>query len=384
MESIDTFKYRGQPMVDDDISIGKLPPEWDKVFQIASGKAGEALGIAVAGPAGAELGEAIGAAIWRSIMGNPEDPEEEFRREVLARLDRIESKLGEILKFLQQDFPDICRVATSEALVIETIKELVGARIEVAGWVTRIKETKGKLSSAEFGMALTAANKTFQLGIKLLHGGQEWYTSIVHAYTAGLSLYGHLLRYRPGYHNFLVGYVQDFHEFANACMKYSLPEDFWMYPPPKETFAMAQRRIADEIQWSAGVLERVRKGRVTYLLATNGPAMAYGGWFETANNGEGFNGNYTFWYPFGGEEPPKSRDELIKKVTSLGWEIPSFRAVYEVADSPRRDPYAETLGQLWSALSMEKRNMTAEPTAKQAKMAIAALNESALKILGSR
>ena len=373
--------FLGRPLAADadysDAVEGGLSTEWDNVLKIAAGKGGAALATAFAGPEAADLGDAIGKAIYRSIMGDGPDPNEEFKREVLVRLERIESKLGEIIRFLQQDLARVTRVAASDALAIDVALELTAVRTTTAGFIASLSRRKAPPTGDEFAAALTAANRSFELGIKLAHYGQEWHAGVIHAYVSGLSLYGRLVRHRPYFRKALGIYANAYNIYAKACIADQVPNGYWVDPAPVETFVMAKRRIEQERVTIENTLARVRRGRVHYLLATNSPTVAHGGWFEMVDDGKGLNGNYDFWYPVD-QAFPVNRDELIKKVTSalIGWEIPGFREIFEVAEYPRRDGYAETVAQLWSALLTEQRNNAAEPRVKAAIQAISSLLES--------
>jgi hypothetical protein len=358
-----------------------VDPEWDAVFETAAGQAGAAAAAAVGGPEVATIGDEIGRALWRSIAGEVANPEDEFKRHVLARLENIEQKLDKILDFFARDLTGVVRVATQQALAQDINNQLNAARREADGVFATV--SKAELTDAEFAFALQTASDVFKLGIRLMLYGQEFYPAVVHSYVSGLALYGKLSKLRPKWTGALVTFAGAYHEFAEHCLAESVPLGYWPNPIPAETMKMASDRIAREDAWTPLVLRDVRSRRVTWLLATNGASIAHGGWFETVN-GPNFNGNYTFYFSgIDGQALPTSREELIRRLTSapLNWEIPQFREVFEVADSPKRDGYAETVTQLWSAQSMEQRNAAGRPMVTQAIQALTHLRDSTASVV---
>lgn len=364
--------------------------EIDQLLKKAAGAAGEALAVYAFGPAAAQAGQALGEAIFGAIVGGIEDPEHAFREEVGNSLQRIEGKLNDIINFLQRDLPQVVRVITNDSFATNLSLQLAANRATTLGMLHTLSSCQGAIPDDEFVLAVNIANKSFELGITLMHYGQEWYSGVIHAYVNGLTLYGRLIRQRKAFQGFLVEYALVYQEFVRACLSDFVPSSYWVAPPPAENFAMAKSRIAREETYTTQVLTRVREGRVSYLLGLNSPLGAYGGWYTMVSNGTGFDGNrlyieYTVGPRGVGDPIPQCRSEaelIARSTAALHWEIPSFKEVIDITKNFRRDPYEEMVQVLCSALSTENRNKLTKPAVLVAVATLEAIEQSIAQLTG--
>lgn len=336
------------------------------------------------GPEASQAGKVLGEAIYRSIIGGVEDPEQAFREEVGKSLQRIEGKLNDIITFLQRDLPQVVRVATNDSIATNLTLQLAANRATTLGMLHTLSSRKGEIPDDEFLLAINIANKSFELGITLMHYGQEWYSGVIHAYVNGLTLYGRLIRRRKEFRGFLIEYALVYKEFVAACLSDSVPTGYWVAPSPVESFAMAKSRIAREEPATSKILARVREGRVAYLLGLNSPLGAYGGWFAMVNGGAGFDGNRLYiQYIQENTEPiaqiplyDTEEELLARSMVDMRWEVPDFKDIIDMKIDFRRDPYEEMVQCLWSALSTESRNKVAKPAILEAVAALYAFGQS--------
>lgn len=360
----------------------KSDAEVDKHLQEAAGAAGGALAGYLFGPEAAPIGDALGQAIYQAIAGAGDDPEAEFRNQVVASLQRIESKLNDVITFLQRDLPQVIRIANNDALATNLVQQLEANRTTTLGMLRTLSSQTGPIPDDQFIFAINIANRSFETGIALMHYGQEWYSAVIHAYVNGLALYGRLVRARKAYHGFLVEYALTYKEFVDACLADVVPAAYWIAPPPNESFAMAKTRIAKEEISNGVTLADVRAGRVTYLLALNSTSIAYGGRFELINDGTALNSeNIWIIQNTAGVEifPPQATQEeliaLLKK--NFNWQVPSFKPIVQIQQEPRRNAYEEMVQILRAALLNDANNSLAKPAVLEAVRSLEALRTSA-------
>lgn len=363
--------------------------ELDQNLQEAAGAAGGALAGYLFGPEAAPVGAALGEAIYSAIVGNGDDPEAEFRKEVIASLQRIESKLNDVITFLQKDLPQVIRVAVNNAIATNLVLQLEANRTTTLGMLRTLSGQPGPIPDDQFLLAINIANRSFETGIALMHYGQEWYSGVIHAYVNGLALYGRLVRSRKAYYGFLVEYASTYKLFVDACLADAVPQAYWVAPAPNESFAMAKLRIAEEEVSNGVILSDVRAGRVNYLLALNGKSIAYGGWFELVNNGTALNGDDLFILQnnmgIDNFPPQESQEEFISLLkNTYNWKVPSFKPVIQIEQEPRRNGYEEMVQVLWTAISSDARNIVIKPAVLEAVGSLEALRESAGHLAGPK
>jgi hypothetical protein len=171
-----------EPEKDDELrhSIGpiEISIAWGPILQLGA----EALAKAM----GTKLGEALGTVFADLLIGKRDaDNLAAFQAEVVKRLERIEGKLDEVLKYLHETLPNVFKDVLNDGDRRALNSSIVGLTAILAG-------CNGKPKAQEIPTLELAAKETGQIGYKLLQAGQGYYLAGVHALSSLIVAYSRM------------------------------------------------------------------------------------------------------------------------------------------------------------------------------------------------
>lgn len=178
--------------------------DWTIIFQIGAEALAEALG--------AQLGENLGNNFTNALFGKNKD--DEYQKEVIARLIRIEEKLDRILKFVESQLQQLL----AKEIRIGFINDhsiIMRSSIEMSNSYINMYDNKTLLNVDILHSSLEDVVKSI---LNLAKYGWETFTALIEGYTVIVSGYSRLINYDKRYAHFLGEHSQKLNNHINNML----------------------------------------------------------------------------------------------------------------------------------------------------------------------
>lgn len=257
------------------------PIDWKKLF---TEKFEKALENAI----GAKLGE-----LFLDALLGLEDKDAVFRTEVIARLDRIEKKLDDVLRFIYTELPDLVARKLSDEIKAQNFAAIRSWSIHVQAEVNAIAALRregNEPTLEELRPLVDAANACLRMGHQIIGEGPEWYLAGIHAFTAGLAGYARVNQKAPFRQVALATFASEYHKIVNPWIDSNAKHG-------KNLHAL-QKKLEEELLLSQEVIPPITTGRRYYVISwfreTPTSRFLACGWFEILGDGR-LNGDDTYF-----------------------------------------------------------------------------------------
>ena len=190
---------------------------WGPILQIGAEALDQALG--------AKLGDGMGEGLVDALLGRKSD-DSKFQREVISRLDRIESKLDAVIAFLQSEFPALLDAAFEKGLSRDDRLALRAAQSGAGSSLFGLPEDRAELTLDQIVGLESANREVANLGEKLLLRGQGYYLAGVHAFACMLSIYSRLADSNPKKLKSIAYRAQRFLEIVSPWVDINIPNSY--------------------------------------------------------------------------------------------------------------------------------------------------------------
>ncbi len=333
-----------------------------------------------------EVGAKIGQALLGAVIGPANDPDAEYKKEVLDRLNAIDSKLSEILVFLETKLATVIREQAGEALAIDAGLKLHAKAITIAGLVKAFDSHRGAVPKKTVEDLSAAGQEAFEFGLQLMLRGQQWYSGVIHAFATGLSAFSRTMATVDDDVHQLSTYAEQFAAYGKACLASAVPLGYWASPSPAETLLMAKLRVDSELAMADVRFAEVGGGPTTFLLGYNhvGPMMTIiGGYFSMSM--AGVDGNHANGFIIWAGSPTPTPAEVAAELNRVhylqrGWIVPTFFDFNTTLPVESNARYDAMVTLLWQAISARQVNPPIKVELEKAIPALTRLVESASKL----
>ena len=234
--------------------------DWDPVLQEGAEAAARAMGEA--------FGGAIGGAVVDALLGK--SGPSAFEANVMSTLNRIDTKLDQVLTFIYTKLPEVVTTAVKKEIITASIHELKSNLTVLQAELAPFQGTTVKPSEHDMSRVLDGAKDCFRLGEQILRYGQEWYLAGIHAFCAGYAGYVYVSRYRVAYKASLEVYAQKYVELMAPWVQKDSPDGL--------SFTDVLKRARDNLAAAQSNLEPLRTTSKEYLvqMVSRPPNSAWG------------------------------------------------------------------------------------------------------------
>lgn len=251
--------------------------DWDTILQKGAESLAQSLG--------STIGGGLGKAFVDAILGRAAD-EEAFRNEVISTLARVEAKIDKIISFLYDQLPKIVKQQVDLSLVHQEIRELRAKIVTVDGILTSLSNLDREPNQSEISLLIQAGNSSFEMGIRILQSGQEWYAAGIHAYTSGFAAYAKLIKHAPHFGAALVNYSREYLKLITPWLTSNSP-DSTSFVDLLVRLPNEQKLANEAVTPMLDSLTFIALGCYVFQNSIKPPIemrwVAHGGWFQIAS-----------------------------------------------------------------------------------------------------
>lgn len=311
LNAISFYHSNERPTGDSAWAVGSIRAQiaWQPVLQIGAEELAKALG--------ASIGTGLGQAFMDALLGKP-NPDVQFQREVIHRLERIEQKLDSLISFIRAELPDFMQTLVREEFMEADRIALATARSQVGDAVAQVPQGNPPDADQIFLLeqaAIHAAN----CGERLLRRGPACYMAGVHALASMVAAYARIADAKPEKLRSLASRARVFAEITNSWID---PEKIYSYP----ALAAMCRRELDDARAALGSLP------VDLLISITTP-ITWGGLTGLPNGSASF----AYWGSFS-----RNTDGSIRGVFQDGDQVKQMQPASSEPVDP--DQFARLMG----------------------------------------